>query len=220
MASVSTLTVNATSDNTGAITFPKFDQAPLGTVLQGTVSIPTAPIAATFSAVVLGLTIGTFAGFNPWGPIQISQGGTLQVTGTGLTANTKYTAVWVVGQYPEGAAPAPPIPYGSITQINNTTNNPVVVEVVQLPAPPAVMTASNIITGTGSAVQFNTVALTVGLALLADPTNTGRFYIGGSTVSTSSAYLSPGQGVVLPVNNGNIIWTIGTSGDHLSVWGA
>ena len=94
------------------------------------------------------------------------------------------------------------------------------VTIVTPPIPPSVMTASDIITGTGSAVQFNTVALTIGLAILADPLNTGKFYLGGANVSTNSAYLSPGQGVVLPLSNGDILWTIGTSGDHLSVWGA
>ena len=95
-----------------------------------------------------------------------------------------------------------------------------IVTIVQLPPPPAVMTASDIITGTGSAVQFNSVALTIGLALLADPNNTHPFYIGGSNVSINSAYLSAGQGVVIPVNNGDVIWTLGSAGDHLSVWGA
>lgn len=220
MASNTTMVVTATATNTGAITFPAFDQAPRGTVLQGTVSIPTAPISAQFSAVVQSLTIGTFAGFNPWGPIQVGQGRTLQITGTGLTANTLYVAVWIVGQYPEGTEPAPPIPYGSVTQINNTSNNPVQVQILQLPAPPAAVNFSENLAMTGSAQTLTGQALTVGLAFLSDTANAAKIYVGPTNVSTGSAYLAPGQGVVLPVSNSNLVAVLGTSGDHLSIWGA
>lgn len=218
MPATQSLTAVAVSDASGNITFPAFAQAPIGSVVQGTVSIPGAPLAAQFTAQVNQLTWGTFAGFNPWGPVQLAHGQALTITGTGLTATTAYTAIWLVGQFPESQAPSPPIPYGSITQIANTTTNPVI---VQFPTPP-----SNVVklalqkVMNGSAQQLANSAMNIGVALLSDPNNAHPIYISDSTVSTNSAYISPGQGVVLPVANANAIYALGTARDVLSYWGA
>lgn len=94
------------------------------------------------------------------------------------------------------------------------------VTIVTPPIPPSTVNYSVIVTATGSAQTLSAGALTIGLAFLADPKNTGNFHIGATNVTTGSAYLAPGQGVVLPVQNANEVAVLGTSGDKLSVWGA
>lgn len=126
------------------------------------------------------------------------------------------TIVWNTDHRPVGYPMANP----TIVSILNQTNNPVTVDVLQLPAPPSTVNYSVTITATGSAQILTAAVLTVGLAFLADINNAGKFYIGATNVTTGSAYLSPGQGVVLPVQNANEVAVLGTSGDYLSVWGA
>lgn len=216
MPATQSLTAVAIADTNGKATFT-FPQAPTGSVVQGTVSVPTAPLTASISAQVNGLTWGTFNGYNPWGPIQLGKGQTLSLVATGLTANTSYNAIWIVGVFTEDQAPSPPVPYGSITNISSTTNNPVI---VQFPTPPSnVFNGSENLQMDGSAQQLANLPCQVGIAMLADPNNGHAIYVSGSGVSGGSGYLFGGQGLVLPVANANVVWVLGISGtDTISYW--
>jgi hypothetical protein len=87
-------------------------------------------------------------------------------------------------------------------------------------AAPGKFKASIQLKQTGAPIHYATsVPLLVGTACLADPTNTAKLYVGGSTVSNTSGYLSPGLGLVYPVDDLTDLYTLGTAGDILSVWG-
>ncbi len=220
MAGQPRLTAIATSDANGVAVFT-FPAVPIGRVWTGTVSIPGVPNTAQTNVQLNGLTIGVTFGINGYGPIQAYRAETLQLASTGLSPTTPYQAVWLIRDEAEGAAQEPPVAYGSILQISNTTINPVNVSVVSLPAPPNTFHLSTLLTMvTGTPVQGPNVALTVGVAVLADTANASKINVGASSVSATSGFLEPGQGLVIPVNNSNIVYALGTTGDKLSMWGA
>lgn len=208
------LVANAVSDSSGNISFT-FEQTQSGVVLQGTVCIPKALITSHWTATVSGVLVGAFDGYNAWGEIQVPADQALMLTGTGLTPTTAYQAVWMAAQYPEGAAPVPPIPYGGITNIANTVN------VITPPVPPYQLVTSTNLPMTGVAQQLTNQKLSIGLILLADPSNANPIYISNhGSVATGSAYIKANQGIVIPIANASGIDVLGTAGDVLSYWGA
>jgi len=220
MASQPRLTALATSDANGIAVFT-FPAVPIGRVWTGTVSIPGVPNTAQTNVQIGGLTIGVTYGINGYGPVQLYRAESLTLATTGLSPLTPYQAVWVIRDEQEGAAQQPPVAYGSILQISNTTVNPVNVSVVSLPPPPGTFHLSTLLAMvTGTPVQGPVVALTVGVTMLAPTENADDVYVGASTVSVTSGKLSPGQGLTIPVDDSSIVWALGTTGDYLSLWGA
>ncbi len=98
------IAAQATSSSTGTATF-NFPMAPQGSVISGTVSIPTAPILTLTSATLSGLVIGQWRGNNPWGPVEANPTQILSLSSTGLAPNTMYTAVWMAQTVPVASAP-------------------------------------------------------------------------------------------------------------------
>ncbi len=207
------LTAQATSDSSGNISFT-FAQVAPGTVQQGTVSIPLAPLAAHWVATVAGVPVGAFDGYNPWGSIQIPAGQELVITGVGLAKNTGYLASWMAAQYPEGAAPVPPVPYGSITNVANIFN---------LPTPPATLVYADTLTiaATSTPVAFPPGVFTVGMIILALPPNANDIGITDVGFSPPNVFLlPPGYGIAIPISTPENLTYEGTMGDMLTVLGA
>jgi hypothetical protein len=96
---------------------------------------------------------------------------------------------------------------------------------LQLPPPPPHSIAASVqLKQTGHLVHWlgppASVPLRIGVAFLSDPNNVGKIYIGDSNITNGGAYVTPGQGDVLPLADLNELYTIGTNNDILSVWGA
>jgi hypothetical protein len=91
---------------------------------------------------------------------------------------------------------------------------------VEIAQPTGPFNVSTQLKQTGAVIQGGeSSALKVGVALLADPNNAGAIYIGGADISVASAYLEPGEGLVYPLDNVEDLYTLGTSGDILNIWG-
>lgn len=140
---------------------------------------------------------------------------TLDASGTPDPTQSGYVLVtW----FAPDEMPSLPPAYGSSVNSNSQS-----ITILSLPPPQASLTASVQITMvTGTPQQGPNSAFKVGATMLADNTNVGKVYVGDfvSPVTTSSGYLQPGEGLTVPVINGNILGFLGTTGDKLSLWGA
>lgn len=75
---------------------------------------------------------------------------------------------------------------------------------------------TNQVTTNGTAVQFGTNTLSVGVIVQALSTNVASIYIGFSGVTTATGYeLQPGQATSTAIDNTNKLYVIGTSGDKI-----
>ena len=83
----------ATASAGGTATF-SFPAPPTGWSWTGTLTCPSAPTTAVFTASVSGAAWGSFVGNSVGGPVQCYAGQLLTVTATGLTAGTQYLLVW------------------------------------------------------------------------------------------------------------------------------
>lgn len=202
----------ATSDSAGNATFT-FPAAGSGVVITGTLVVPTAPLTAHFVISNGGGTnLGSFDGYNPWGAVQVFPSERLVVTATSLTANTTYQCIWTCFQTDLAHAPVPPTPYGGIMNIANITN---------LPTPPSSVEFTNKFTLNGSVQQLtaSSFPLKFGITLWAAKANAGNVFVGGSNVTTSSAFIEPGVGLTFPIADASEVWVRGTNGDLLSAFG-
>lgn len=222
----------ATASSGGTATF-KFPAPPQGLIWAGTVSVPGAPAAGIGMVQLSGTTIGKVLGSSPAGPYTAMQGQVLSVVMAGLTPATQYQAVWIVDTDSPGQVPGP---VSSVTAIINEPGSTVVVSNTDItplftippPTPPYELVTSTSVTMTGSPIQLTDQALAYGLILLScgrpgNPivANTAPIYISDhGDVSTGSAFIGPGQGIVIPIANASGIDVLGTAPDVLSYWGA
>lgn len=208
-------TASAIVGATGAAVFA-FPTTPGDQVWTGSL---TCSAAGNYAASVGNVSWGTFGGSAPYGPLQARGLQTLVITATGLTPGALVTLTWLGSVGGSATPPIAPTPLPSEMTINNTTDMPVTVQVLELPPPPSVMVLSTNVVMTGSVLTGSNVPLKVGVACLADSSNTGELYV-SNNATTGSGYLKAGQGVVIPIANFNGVEMLGTSGDVLSVWGA
>ena len=73
---------------------------------------------------------------------------------------------------------------------------------------------------TNTAVQLQNVVCTQGVVIAALPGNAATIYVGNSGVTTSNGLpLPPGAAVILSVNNADLVYINGTSGDGVGFVG-
>jgi hypothetical protein len=84
--------VTGTSDSAGNISFT-LGPAALGEVWEGSLQIPNIPTGANLTAKISSTLWGSWTGPTSFGPIQLWNGESVIVTGTGAAASTQYTLV-------------------------------------------------------------------------------------------------------------------------------
>lgn len=120
------LNKQVTASLTGVAVFT-FPAPPTDLVWHGTLTCQTAPTAAVFAATVAGTPWSSWSGASIGGPVQALPGEVVQVTATGLTANTVFTVQWIGRSDPlSSTAPSYPdtstSPPGGITATVVQTN--------------------------------------------------------------------------------------------------
>lgn len=72
-----------------------------------------------------------------------------------------------------------------------------------------------------SAVLLTTTStpLKFGIVVKADPNNTGKVYVGDSSVSTSNGYLlTAGEGIAFEIDNASKVWVIADTDNQKVYW--
>lgn len=113
-----------TADAFGRATFA-FPPTAAGETWDGTLSVPGAPGWASFVANAQGQPVGQWRGANTYGPVQLTTGLQLTISGSGLIPGTTYQPVWsgsVV--YDAQVNPSEPLSYSH--DVNATTEGAVI----------------------------------------------------------------------------------------------
>lgn len=151
-------------------------------------------------------------------------GATLSVFAVGLVPGTQYVA-FARGSITAGTSPGNP-PGTVAAYVKATLIDTTVTIANYLPTSVAgILTVDRKLLGSGTPVQVDaTFPFKIGLTISALTSNTGVVRIGGgpasgAPVSANSYGLSPGQGIPFAVANANVIWLLGTTGDHAECFG-
>ena len=111
---------------------------------------------------------------------------------------------------------------GTPVAVTSGTPLPVNASVSPPVAPSSFVTGQAVIAVTNTAVQLASHVLTVGITVVANGTNAGNIFVGGSGVTTTGGgtgngvVLVPGAAVSISINQSNLVYSNGTAGDWVS----